>query len=59
MSWKEIVRQSVDVAETKGREYSPSSRDKTKVRRTFAASLGVDRVELRNMEEDALLMKKA
>ena len=57
MNWKEIIQQGVDVAESKGKEYSPSPRDKTKVR-SFAASLGVDRVELRNMEEDALLIKR-
>ena len=57
MSWKDIIQQGVEVAESKGKEYSPSSRDKTKVRR-FAASLGVDRVELREMGEDALLVKR-
>ena len=57
MAWKDIIQQGIEVAESKGKEYSPSPRDKTKVR-SFAASLGVDRVELRNMEEDALLIKR-
>ena len=57
MSWKEIVRQGVEVAEAKGKEYSHAPGDKTKVR-SFAASIGVDRVELRDMTEDALLVKR-
>ena len=57
MAWKDIIQQGLEVAESTGKEYSPSPRDKTKVR-SFAASLGVDRVELRNMEEDALLIKR-
>ena len=57
MTWSQIVQRSINFAESKGEEFSPSPRDKTKVRR-FAEALGVDRVELREMEGDSLLIER-
>lgn len=46
-----------DLAETKGAEYSAGPGNKTDLR-TLAHDLGVDRVELRDMEGDALTIKR-
>ncbi len=57
MEWVNTVREALKLAESKGLAYCNSAGAKTDVRR-LATDLGVDRLELRPMEEHALSIKR-
>ena len=58
MNWNTIEQQGIYLAEAKGLEYSPSDTYGTKLR-PFASDQGVDRLELRDMDGDAMVVDRA
>ena len=58
MRWGQIRKEAVSLAESKALEYCSSSGCKTELRR-FASDLGVDRVELQDIDGDALIVERA
>ncbi len=57
MDWTSIRATALEIAETKGVEYSDPNLPGTRLRR-LATDLGVDRMELHEMEGDALVVER-
>ena len=57
MNWRQVERRNVEVADLRGSEYSSPLAPKTEVRR-FAADENVDRLELRPIDGDALMVAR-
>ena len=57
LNWVGIRNSALDLAESKGLEYNNPALPKTQVRR-LASELGVDRLELHEMEDDALVVER-
>ena len=57
MSWTSITSKALAIAETKGLEYNDPGLPRTRLRR-LARELGVDRLELHQMEGDALVVER-
>ncbi len=57
MNWDQIKVEGIRVAESKGLEYCSSAVSRTELRR-FARDQGVDRLELHEMDDDALVVQR-
>ena len=57
MNWTSIRHEALILAETKGLEYNDSKSSKTRLR-PLASDLGVDRLELHQMDGDALVVER-
>ena len=57
MDWTSIRARALDLAESKGLEYNDPDLPRTRLRR-LASELGVDRLELHEMEGDALVVER-
>ena len=58
MSWASIRAKAIDLAESKGLQYNDPQMPSTRLRR-LASELGIDRLELREMEGDALVTERS
>ena len=57
MNWTEIRTKALAIAEDKGHEYNDPNLPRTQLR-SLASELGVDRLELREMDGDALVVER-
>ena len=57
MDWTRIRTKALDLAESKGLEHNDQDSPRTRLRR-LASELGVDRLELHEMEGDALVIER-